>query len=83
MLLLTASVLRIKYDWGKVRITNFISNLMEHMSDYKMEIYFQKSDIRAMLKKECSIDIDKLILSEANKHYERTKKPCRQTQLRK
>lgn len=68
-----ASMLRIKKKYGKKVITDHIRWLMEHMSDYKMGIYFDKSDMRAMLKEECDIEIDKLINEEAEKHFLRIK----------
>lgn len=68
-------VLRTKYNFGKKRIEDMISEVFELMSDTKMADYGQDllsvKDINPQLIEEVGLDVKKLIDQLATKHFNR------------
>ena len=68
-------VLRTKYNFGKKRIEDMISEVFELMSDTKMGEYGQDllsvKDINPQLIEEVGLDVKKLIDRLATKHFNR------------
>ena len=73
--LVLAWVLRTKYNFGKKRIEDMISEVFELMSDTKMAEYGQDllsvKDINPQLIEEVGLDVKKLIEQLATKHFNR------------
>ena len=73
--LVLAWVLRTKYNFGKKRIEDMISEVFELMSDTKMAEYGQDllsvKDINPQLIEEVGLDVKKLIDRLATKHFNR------------
>jgi hypothetical protein len=73
--LVLAWVLRVKYNFGKKRIEDMISEVFELMSDTKMAEYGQEllnvNDINPQLIEEVGLDVKKLINQLATKHFNR------------
>lgn len=68
-------VLRTKYNFGKKRIEDMVSEVFELMSDTKMAEYGQDllsvKDINPQLIEEVGLDVKKLIDQLATKHFNR------------